>query len=133
MAIDMRHYRDSDFDEIVSWWDAYEQCPPLQGMMIEDGTFVLEREGVLLATLTVLYTQSKKISFLEGFCAKPGLDKEFRNILTQKLFNHACDHLRARGFSRVTILTEHEHLMNRYQEMGMEFQSVGLYSLGKGL
>lgn len=133
MNISIRHYENSDFDEIHSWWLAHDECPPSRGMMIEDGTFIFELDGNPVMTITALTTQSKMISYLEGYCANPSLPKEKRNECGEILWDYALEYLRKKGFKRVNVLTDRMPLVERYQRLGMEFQMFGLQSLGREL
>lgn len=131
MEIEIRPYRQSDYEEICEWWRNHHECHPSDGMMVENGTFVLTFSGVLFVTLTAFYTQSKKVAFLEGFCAKPGIPDGLRHTLAEMLFEHCCDYLRNKGYTRVNILTSEGGLVKRYEELGMSLQVSGLHSLGK--
>lgn len=131
MKFDIRPYRENDFETIVSWWEAHHEVPPLPGMMIEDGTFVLEMNGEPIITLTAFKTQSKQISFLEGFCSKPGLDKKLRNELSRGLWRHVLNYLKEDGFKRVMIMAHREALAKRYQELGMQMGLHSVQTLGR--
>ncbi len=129
--INIRSYKSSDFDEIVSWWKAHDECPPLSGMMMADGTFVLELDGRSSLTLTCLKTQSFEISYLEGFCAMPGLEKDLRNDLSHILWDHCLNYLKQEGFKRVIALADKPLLVSRYEKLGMTKLLSGIHSLVK--
>lgn len=131
--IEIRPYQEEDFDEICSWWIEHKEFAPLPGMMTEEGTFVLEYEGKPILTLSVLMTQSKEIAYFEGYCAKPGIEKQLRNDLGEILFEHAYEFLRNRGFKRVIIFTDKPSLVHRYEELGMVKNMNGLYAMGRVL
>jgi hypothetical protein len=129
----IRSYRHSDFEEICSWWKGHGEVPPLPGMMIESGTFIAEQDGIALMTLTTLMTQSKEISYLEGFCSKPGLDFKLRRALGTALWDHCLHFLKSNGFKRVNILSGKKRLTERYKQFGMIEQVSELTSLGRVL
>lgn len=131
--IEIRHYKDSDFDEICSWWKEHNEFAPLPGMMTVDGTFVVEHYGLPVMTLSVLMTQSKEISYLEGYCARPGLPKDVSHELGEMLWEHAYNYLKSVGYKRVIAFTDKEALLNRYEDLGMRRNMSGLYSLGRVL
>lgn len=131
MKTHIRAYKETDYDRVYSWWEARNEVPPCLGMMIEDGTFILELDGEPVMTLTALTTQSKHISFFEGYCAKPGMDKTLRNMLGSLIWGHGVKYLQSKGYTRVNIVTDKLKLLKRYEELGMELQMTGLYSLGK--
>jgi hypothetical protein len=131
--ITLRPYRESDFEEIHSWWTRHNECPPVPGMMVTNGTFVLEHDNKPIMTLTAFVTQSKEISYLEGFCAKPGVSKEITRECGPMLWEYAFEFLRHNGRKRVVILTNKEGLAKRYKELGMEENMKELISLGRVL
>ena len=133
MNISVRPYKESDYDMICEWWKAYEMAPPMRGMMIEDGTFVAELDGNPLMTITAFKTQSLEVSYLEGFCSKPGLINSIRNFASQSIVEHAYAYLRKLGFKRVNCLSLQDKLTKRYQELGGIVQCSGITSLGKEL
>jgi hypothetical protein len=129
----IRAYRHDDFEEICSWWKEHGECPPLSGMMIENGTFVTEYEGKIIMTLTVLVTQSLEIAYFEGYCAKPGLDKALRREFGKTLWEYGYEFLKLNGYKRVIAFTDKPVLVERYKELGMEENTKGLVSLGRVL
>jgi hypothetical protein len=129
----IRHYKESDYREICSWWKKHQEEAPLPGMMVETGTFVVELEGNPVMTLTALFTQSVEVAYLEGYCAKPGLEKRVRNQIGQELWNYVYAWLRALGFKRVVALSPNASLTKRYEELGMSQNMSGLTSLSRSL
>lgn len=127
----IRPYEESDYGEICSWWLEQDETPPYPGMMVNNGTFVLEYNGERVMTLTALMTQSKQISYLEGFCSKPGLNRSERNKLSLLILSWCIQFLKENHFKRTVILTHKLALKKRYQELGMTPIMRGLYSLGK--
>lgn len=131
MSIQVRPYQESDFDEICSWWKEHGEFAPLPGMMTPEGTFVLDLNGMPVMTLSVLMTQTKEISYFEGYCAKPSLEKRLSNALGKLLWNHGYNYLRDRGYKRVIAFTDKTKLAERYEDLGMNQNMQGLTSLGR--
>jgi len=129
----IRPYSENDFEEICSWWRDHGEFPPLPGMMTQEGTFVVEYEGKAVMTLTVLMTQTKEISYFEGYCAKPGLDHVTRNQIGKILWEYGYNYLKQRGYRRVVAFTNSENLADRYVELGMQKCMTGIQSLGRVL
>jgi hypothetical protein len=102
-------------------------------MMCEDGTFVVEYDGILIMTLTALMTQSKEIAYIEGYCAKPGLDKKLRREIGEILWNYGFNFLKAKGYKRAIAFTDKPALVKRYKDFGMHENISGLMSLGREL
>lgn len=113
----VRPYKNSDYSELCSWIGL--QLP--EGMLVENGTFILELDNVPALTLTVFLTQSKQIAYLEGFNKNP-LFKE-RNLETegQKLWDHCFNFAREQGYARLLCCAEArvDKLKAKYQRFGM--------------
>lgn len=133
MKIEIRPFRGSDFEPICSWWISAHEQPPLSGMMISDGTFVLELDDRPVMTLTAFKTQSKEIAYFEGYCRSPDLDRSLSQELGHFLWNHGYQYFKDQGFKRVIAMTDKVALKNRYIELGMDLNLSGLYSLGRVL
>lgn len=131
--VNIRPFRNTDFEMICSWWEFYGAVPPIAGMMCEDGTFILELGTEPVMTLSVLLTQSKEISYFEGYCAKPGLSKENSNDCGNILWDHCYKYLRDKGYKRVIIFTDKDSLARRYMDLGMTKAVGGLTSLAREL
>ncbi len=116
---------------ICSWWVSHGELPPLPGQMNSDCTFVLEYQDEPEMTITVYETQNKNVSYLEGFCAKPGLGKSLRNSLGKSLVEHCYQYLADKGFRSVSCFTHKPKLAERYEKLGMTSYMNGLYSLGR--
>lgn len=127
----IRAYRESDFEMICSWWEDHNQIPPSRGMMIEDGTFILELFGKAAMTLTVFKTQSKEMSYFEGYCKHPLIPKIISNEISKVLWEHCLNYLRDNGYKRVLIFTDKPALVNRYQKLGMIENIGGITALGR--
>jgi hypothetical protein len=126
MKFGIRPYQHSDFETICSWWEASHETAPIPGMMIEYGTFILEIDGAPSMSLTVLLTQSKEISFLEGFIAKPGIEKNLRQEASQCLVNHCYSFAHFKGYKNILCYSKVEKLSKRYESLGMTRSQSGL-------
>lgn len=127
MTHTIRPYRHSDFSMIVSWWNAAGQCPPIEGMMSPAGSFVLELNGEPALSLSLLLTQSKEISFIEGFIKNPAFKQsleEYGTVLWQHCFSVAEE----LGYKRVVCYCLEDKLINKYKRFGMEQTASGLSS-----
>ncbi len=131
--VNIRPYQHADFEQICKWWEFHDEVPPLYGMMVEDGTFIAELNGKPVMTLTALTTQSKEISYFEGYCASPSIETSVSNEIGNILWDHCIQYLKNKGFKRVMLLCSHKKLMYRYQDLGMSVTMTGLYSLVREL
>ena len=131
MSLEIRPYRKSDFEEIYSWWEEHNEPAPIRGMMVEDGTFVVEWDGKPVMTLTAFMTQSLEISHLAALCSKPGTSKEIRSECISALMHHCVNYLIKNRRRRFVMFADKAKLVKRYQELGLSIGESGLTVLGK--
>jgi hypothetical protein len=114
----IREYTPSDFSIISSWWTDQKECSPVEGMMIEDGTFILESDNVPALSLTVFKTQSKEMAYLEGFIKNPvfkrSLEKE-----AAALWEHCFQYAKNCGYKRLVCYCLVDKLVEKYKRFGM--------------
>jgi len=127
----IRPYKHSDYATIASWWEAFGEIGPQEGMMIEDGTFVLEIDEKLALSLTVFKTQST-IGYLEGYISDPELDKVARRKNGEELWNHCFNWARWQGI-KVLICYNKPIFVERYEALGMTKSIGNLTSMFKTL
>lgn len=129
----IRPYIEKEFDLIAGWWRESGSVPPCPGMMIEDGTFVVDLDDTPTMSLTVLLTQSKQMAYIEGYICRPGVKKEVRSEIGADLWNHCFEFAKARGYARVVCLAPNEKLASRYEDLGMTRTLSEIHSLAREL
>lgn len=133
MNFKIRPYVSNDFNEIVSWWTKQNECPPTPGMMIEDGTFVLEIENIPALSLTVFLTQSKEISYIEGFVKNPVFKGVSLEAFGSKLWEHCFQYAKEKGYNRIICYCIENKLKDKYARFGMTTTCSSLTSFVKEL
>jgi hypothetical protein len=99
-------------------------------MMVEDGTFVLERDDKPIMSLTVLLTQSS-IAYFEGYIADPHAPR--RKLDGAALFDHCTRYAKRWDCNQIYIYAAHEKVAKRYEELGMTRALKGLTGLVRSL
>ncbi len=128
--MNIRPYEHADYELICSWWIESKEHAPERGMMVTDGTFVLECEGRAVMSLTVLLTQST-IAYFEGYIADPNFSRGAR--LGALLWAYCYRFARSRGAKQVVIFAGKEKLVKRYQALGVTPVLSGLTALTRSL
>lgn len=118
MNFNIKPYKNSDFEQIVSWWNFYKECPPIEGMMIEDGTFILELNNTPAICVTVFLTQSKEICYFEGLIKNPMFKDNNLNEYVKLLVDHCSDYCKNKGYKRVVAFSSNSKLTNKYESFG---------------
>lgn len=104
---------------ICDWWNHYKETPPIAGMMIEDGTFILEIDKIPALSLTVFLTQSKEIAYLEGFIKNPHFENISLHEVSQSLWDHCFLYAKNKGYKRLLAYCNNDKLKKKYQQFGM--------------
>lgn len=116
----IRPYTHKDFAMIDKWWEISTNQHIFEGVMVEDGTFILEIKGVPALCLTTLLTQSKQMAYVSSYIKNPlfkGINLEsYGHILWNHCFNYAKD----KGYKRILCMAEFEQLKNKYERFGMK-------------
>lgn len=126
----IRPYRNSEYALVRSWWESANEPPPSPGMMVEDGTFILERDGHPVLSLTVLLTQSN-IAYFEGYVSSP--NHPHLKSDGQRLWDHGYQYAKDHGCEYVFLYPEKEKLVKRYQELGVKPVLTGLTAMIRSL
>lgn len=129
----IRNYRPTDFSAIASWWTDRGDMAPHPGMLVEDGTFVLENDGEPAASQTILCTQSKDICILEFFCKNPKPVHPVPRGFEQVLWKHCFAWAKVRGYKYVVGYSKVERIFPRLEAAGMTRSLGGLQSFFKEL
>ena len=129
----IRPYSHEDFEMITSWWEAAGECPPVRGMMVEDGTFIMTLDNIPALTVTVFLTQSKEMAYAEGFIKNPIFNHMELEDEAQHLANHAYAYARDRGYSRLIAYCNNKKLTEKYIRLGLQLSAENLFSVVRKL
>ena len=114
----IRPYKQQDFSNVANWWKISTNQTPPEGLLIEDGTFILEIDATPALCLTVLKTQSKEISYLFGYVKNP----EFKETLEEQgkdLWYHCFNYAKNAGYKRIMCIAQIDELKSKYERFGM--------------
>lgn len=125
----IRSFKNDEFSTIANWWTLQNECPPLEGMMVEDGTFVLELNNIPILSATVFLTQSKEMAYFEGFIKNPTVKKFNLETYGKMLWQHCCEWASARGYKRLIVYCNVNKIVEKYTRFGMRKTASDLTSL----
>lgn len=114
--MDIRLYKNSDFEMIQNWWIDSNEIPPLREMLTEDSTFVLEMHGKARMCITVYLTNCKAVAHLENFVKDPNFKDS--NTCSKILVEHAEKFAKEKGYKYLMCLSYQEKLKSRYEKLG---------------
>lgn len=118
MNIEIRNFKRSEFETVVSWWNKANEQPPVIGMMPEDTTFIAEINGRPSLCVTLYLTNSKEICYVENFVGNPDVNKNKRKEAAKILSDYIAVFAGQLGYKRMMCMCYKEPLVKRYQELG---------------
>lgn len=113
-----RHYKPSDFKTISSWWTQRNEPGPNEGMLPSETTLIVEYKGIPAVCLSIYFTNSKEISYLENVCTNPNIKKEIRQTLLELLTKFAFGFAKDHGYKRMIVLSYKDKVKKRYEQIG---------------
>lgn len=115
----IRAYKHSDFMTLRQWYVDSGVCPPEEGMLVEDGTFILEVEGIPALSQTVYLTQSKELCYLEGIIKNPAFKQVSLEALIPPLWDTIFSFAKDRGYKNILGYCVVDKLKDKYVRLGL--------------
>lgn len=112
----IRNFSTKDYETIHSWYEAYNEYPTPLKHMPEETTFVIEEDGILVASLGYLMTNTE-IAIIQNVIGNPKVNRTYRKLLVNKLFDFLYEHAKQNGFNLLIGFTFHEKLAKRYKDL----------------
>jgi hypothetical protein len=118
MNIDIVSYNNEYFETISQWWKDSCGTEPVEGMMIENGTFILMINKVPALCVTVLLTQSKQMAYIFGFVKNPLFKGINLEPYGKVLWDYCADFAKAHGYKRLLCFADNPKLKEKYERFG---------------
>lgn len=118
MSIHIRPFKNEEFETIQKWYLDAHVLPPLPGMLIEDGTFILELNQVPALSQTVLLPQSKVVAYLEYMIKNPIFKKQNLEEIMPLFRDYLENYAKERGYQYFLTYGNHEKLNEKYKRLG---------------
>lgn len=115
----IRAYKNEDYEMISNWWIEHTGEAPVEGAMIEQGTFILEIRSEPALCLTALTTSSKQLAYIHWFVKNPLFEQSLEHF-GKILFDYCCEWLKEQGFNNVRTMAEETSLQNKYKRFGFK-------------
>lgn len=132
MSLNIRPYKDSDFEMVTRWWNTYQEIGPCEGMMTSNGSFVLEKDSIPTLCVTMFLTQSN-VAYLEGFIKNPSYSNISLKEETKMLAEYCYEFARKNGKKHVICYCKEPKLIKLYESLGLRHSAYGLNGFSKEL
>lgn len=132
--MNIRKYKPADLEIILSWYTREQvQQEILSDALCEDGTFILEFDGMPIMCLTVLLTQSKQVAYLFNFIKNSKFEDINLEQYGKVLWDHCFHYAKELGYKRVLCFASIPQLKEKYLRFGMQISSPNLTGFVKEL
>lgn len=133
MSVDIRHYKQSDFPVVESWWAASGEAVPPSNWLPRHSTFLISVDNTLAACVSVYLTNSKELAYLENVVGNPDLKGPARRAALEALVRHAEAWTKRKGYKRLVLLGYRAPVKKRYLELGYKETLDGVSTFVKEL
>lgn len=133
MNVNIRQYKNEDYEMIKSWHIISTGETPMDGLMIENGTFILERANIPALCLTVLLTQSNQVSYCFGYIKNPLFKEQNLENEGRALWEHCFSFAKEKGYNNILCFSNVDKLKDKYQRFGMRKTMDNLSSFVRNL
>tara|TARA_R110002167_G_scaffold78609_1_gene217305 strand:- start:546 stop:953 length:408 start_codon:yes stop_codon:yes gene_type:complete len=120
MKLNIRMLKDSDWDTLVKWWDAWPEWPTPPKDFLPDngkGGFIVEKEGQPIVA-GFLYTTNSKAALLEFIISDPEYREKDRGDAIELLINGAESVSRKQGIKYIFSIGRNRQLIETHKKLG---------------
>ncbi len=132
MNVNIRQYKDSDYEMISNWWTDSKEMGPGKDMLSANTTFIMELNGVPAYSLTLYLTNCKGMALFENFIGNPALKGE-RKMFASVLVDYLEKTAKSLGYNKIMCLSMNDKLVDRYTDLGYNKTVSNLTALVKEL
>lgn len=125
--MNIRHFEESDYQLLCSWWNGHKWAPVSLEMLPKIGYVVDD------VCAGFIYINDSKLCHLEWLISDPKSDKEKRSKALDLLIDTLCFTAKEYGCSAVFTATAHKNLIERYKKNGFNVTDLNMVHLIKGI
>lgn len=120
MELNIRMLKDSDWDTLVKWWDAWpEWQAPAKDFLPDNGKggFIVEKQNKPIVA-GFLYITNSKAALLEWIVSNPEYRQNDRQEAIELLINGAENVCRKQGIKYIFSIGRTKQLINTHKKLG---------------
>lgn len=116
--MNVRLYNESDLPMLKSWWKTFESHPAWEDLLPKDSTFVVEHNGIPVASMCLYLMNVPIAAMMENLIANPEVEKSLRHEAVNFLFSHIENVAKEKGYKTIVLFSYVEKLKQRYEDLG---------------
>tara|TARA_R110000744_G_scaffold165172_1_gene282287 strand:+ start:43 stop:450 length:408 start_codon:yes stop_codon:yes gene_type:complete len=133
MELNIRMLKDSDWDTLVKWWDAWpDWVAPAKDFLPENGTggFIVEKKSEAIVA-GFLYTTNSKAALLEWIVSNPEYKQNDKQDAIELLINGAENVCKKQGINYVFTIGRNKNLIKTHKKLGYTIDKNPSYEIIK--
>lgn len=133
MELNIRKLEESDWDTLVSWWDAWpEWTNPPKDFLPDNGTggFMVEKNGLPIVAGFMYFTNSKGV-LLEWIVSSPTYREDDRQEALEFLINTCEDFIKQAGKKYIFSIGRNKHLIKTHKKLGYNVDTKSSHEIIK--
>jgi hypothetical protein len=133
MELNIRMLKDSDWDTLVEWWDAWpDWVAPAKDFLPENGTggFIVEKKSEAIVA-GFLYTTNSKAALLEWIVSNPEYKQDDKQDAIELLINGAENVFKKQGINYVFTIGRNKNLIKTHKKLGYTIDKNPSYEIIK--
>ena len=133
MELNIRMLKDSDWNTLVQWWDAWpEWTAPSKDFLPDNGKggFMVEKNNQPIVA-GFLYTTNSKAALLEWIVSNPKYREDDREQAIELLIEGAESVCKEQGIKYIFSIGRNKHLMNTHKKLGYIIDNKPSYEITK--
>jgi|TARA_R110002126_G_scaffold204284_1_gene351694 hypothetical protein len=133
MELKIRMLKDSDWDTLVKWWDAWpDWVAPAKDFLPENGTggFIVEKKSEAIVA-GFLYTTNSKAALLEWIVSNPEYKQNDKQDAIELLINGAENVCKKQGINYVFTIGRNKNLIKTHKKLGYTIDKNPSYEIIK--
>jgi hypothetical protein len=133
MELNIRRLIDSDWDTLVSWWEAWPDWEVLPRDFLPDngkGGFMVEKNNTPIVA-GFLYTTNSKVVLLEWIISNPDYKEIDRQDAIELLINGAENVSKESGYKYMFSIVRNKYLIETHKKLNWKIDSKSSHELVK--
>lgn len=103
---------------LLEWWRMRSEYPPSEDMMPEGTSYIVEVDGVPIASMCWIMTNVRAAAYCANFISDPQSNREIRRFAISILFDHILEEANAMGHHKLLAFGYKPKVMDRFLDMG---------------
>jgi len=133
MELNIRMLKDSDWNTLVEWWDAWpDWVAPAKDFLPDNGKggFMVEKQGQPIVA-GFLYTTNSKAALLEWIVSNPDYKENDKHDAIELLISGAENVCKKQGINYVFTIGRNKNLINIHKKLGYTIDKSPSYEIIK--